>query len=158
MKGKGVLLLVTILLALACTSTASAAPASKVPFSATVVGGQSGSAERFWTDEEGVHVRGLPLIITIMGDVEGQIVGIMDANVNFDGFGDEQVKGVFTDGGGPIYRILLDLTLTDFGASITGTFVFIGVGSCKGIHITGTITAEDGGAAVLAGTKLTTHP
>lgn len=155
MKGKSILLLVAILLALACTSTASAAPASKVPFSATIVVGTTGDPERSWVDEEGMHIRGWVISGSISGDINGEVALIANLNIDFSGSGGEQVKGVITDGGLEIYRASFDITISTSG--MTGTFVFIGVGSCKGTHVTGTITAGAGGA-VLTGTKLTTHP
>jgi len=161
MKKLSLAFLVVLLSVVALTSaltTASAAPAIKAPFSATITGntGPPQSPKRFWIDEEGItHFRGLVVPASITGDINGDMEITENANVDSFGYGDVQVKAVITVGTEEAYRMSFDGTLS--GGVTSGTFVIDGMGSCKGIHITGTLTPTSTGAE-LTGTKLTTKP
>ena len=150
--------LVSVIVLLSTSTTVLADLATKEPFSATMTYGWWTSIERVWIDEEGVmHVRG-EFVMTISGSIDGTVA--LTVNENFFGdprSGDFQAKGNITASDGDVYLISSDMTLIT--GTLSGTFVILGTGSCKGIHVTGTVTAtpypnqED-----LEGTKLTTHP
>jgi hypothetical protein len=152
--------LVSVLALVSLSTTALAAPATKVPFSATLQITEILGAKRVWTDEEGIlHLRGWNGRGTITGDISG-LIEIIE-NVNMDtssGYGNAQVKGVITVGSEEAYRMSADVTMEGYGATISGTFVIQGMGSYKGIHVTGTLSTSGTDQAVLTGTKLTTKP
>jgi len=164
MKRLSLAFLVVLVSVVALTSaltTALAAPATKVPFSATLQITEYLGYERAWTDEEGVwHVRGWSMRGLITGDINGQIEIIENGNMGMYPSGnlDVQLKGVITVSGEEAYRITADLNISSGGVISSSNFVLHGMGSFKGIHITGTITVIDLTYSLLTGTKLTTKP
>jgi len=163
MKRLSLAFLVVLVSVVALTSaltTALAAPATKKPFSATLEFTEYLGYERLWMDEEGInHIRGWSMKGNVSGDIVGQIEIIENVNMFMDPskYLDAQIKGVITVGGEDAYRMTADLTI-EGGVISSSNFVCNGMGSFKGIHITGTITIIDPLHALLTGTKLTTKP
>jgi hypothetical protein len=150
--------LVSMLALVSASTTALAAPATKEPFSATIQPTEMTPPERWWTDEEGtMHARGMVVTALITGDIVGQLEIIVNTNMDPSGYGDEQVKGVIKVGSEEAYRMTADITF-EGGVISSSNFVLNGMGSFKGIHMTGTITTPTPGQAELTGTKLTTKP
>jgi len=150
--------LFSVLALVSASTTALAAPAIKVPFSATLQDIVTLGVERWWTDEEGtMHARGMVVTANITGDINGQVNITVNMNMDTSGYGDEQVKGVITVGSEEAYRMTADITI-EAGVISSSNFVIHGMGSYKGIHITGTITPIDPTHVLLTGTKLTTKP
>jgi hypothetical protein len=165
MKRLSLAFLVVLVSVVALTSaltTALAAPATKEPFSATLQITEYLGYERGWMDEEGInHFRGWSMKGNVSGDINGTIEIIENANMDMHPSGnlDVQLKGVITVSGEEAYRITADLTIeSGVISSSNGNFVLHGMGSFKGIHITGTITVIDLTHSLLTGTKLTTKP
>jgi len=160
MKKLSLAFLVVLVSALALASastTAFAARATKEPFSATLEVTEILGAERWWTDEEGTtHVRGWVFRGLISGDIVGQVEFVENVNMNAS-YVDVLVKGAITVGGKEAYRMSADLTL-EGGVISSSNFVCNGMGSFKGIHITGTIAIIDSTHSLWTGTKLTTKP
>ena len=162
MKKLSLAMLVVLVSVLTLTSTLTtvlAAPATKEPFSATMAfSGMTAPPERLWTDEEGVeHARGIGETFSITGSIIGTVELTVNSNFVYSGYsqsGDAQAKGTITSGEG-VYLISVDVTIIT--GTVSGTFVIHGTGSCKGIHITGTLSSSAAGL-VLEGTKLTTKP
>ena len=97
----------------------------------------------------------------LRGLFTGDIVGQAELVVNFDMNAthlEEQLKGVITVDSEEAYRVSAELTLTPPLGVLSSNFVFNGMGSFKGTHITGTITPIDATHSLFAGTKLTTKP
>jgi cytoskeletal protein CcmA (bactofilin family) len=91
------------------------------------------------------------------GDINGQIVGKENLNVDATFAGDLQVKAVIEVASEPLYKMSADLVIKTY--VLSGTFVIQGTGSLKGIQITGTISGTLGDTtATLAGTQVIVHP
>jgi hypothetical protein len=151
--------LFSVVALLSTSTTVLAAPATKEPFSATMTFTGMSPPERLWTDEEGVqHVRGLGETFSISGSIVGTVALTVNWNFVVSGYsqsGDAQAKGIITSGE-DVYLISADVT--EIAGTASGTFVIRGTGSCKGIHVTGTLTSTPYGQLDLEGTKLTTKP
>ena len=160
MKRLSLAFLVVLVSVVALTSaltTALAAPATKEPFSATLEVTEMLGYERGWMDEEGMgHIRGWVGTGLISGDIVGEVEFVENINMNAS-YLDAQVKGVITVGDEEAYRITADLTI-ESGVISSSNFVIHGMGSLKGIHVTGTITVIDSTHSLFTGTKLTTKP
>jgi len=150
--------LISMLALVSTSTTALAAPALKEEFEATMQFTGFTPPKRSWTDEEGVqHMRGLGETFSISGGIVGTVALTVNSNfvyADYSPSGDAQAKGTITSGE-DIYLISVDVTLV-MGIP-SGTFVIHGTGSCKGIHITGTLSSTAEGL-LLEGTKLTTKP
>ena len=151
------IVLVSVLALVSASATALAAPATHESFSATFELTKMLPPERAWIDEEGmwVHIRGLVVRGLFTEDIVGQAEFVENINNNATHL-DAQGKGVITVDGEEAYKMSFDITI-ELGV-FSGTFVMYGMGSFKGIHITGTITPIDATHSLFTGTKLTTKP
>lgn len=149
---------ISVFAVLCTTMTSLAAPPTRQPFSATIQSGPPQSIEKMWVDEEGItHIRGASLTGTMAGDINGQIVGKENLNVDATFAGDLQVKAVIEVASEPLYKMSADLVIKAY--VLSGTFVIQGTGSLKGIQIKGTISGTLGDTtATLAGTQVIVHP
>jgi len=147
------------LLVLFAVTPVLAAPSVKEPFQATTLSGETIDPGTFWlAGLWTVHLRGLEVLAPMTGDIEGVLKLTENANMNtLVNQMNIQVKGVIYVGSDEAYLVSANAKMTSQG--LTGTFVFQGVGSCKGIHITGTVSAEPNSpVASWTGTKLITKP
>jgi len=151
------IVLVSVLALVSASTTALAAPAIEEPFSATFELTEMLSPERAWIDyEEGsMHIRGLVVRGLFTVGIVGQAEFVENINNNATHL-DAQGKGVITVDGEEAYKVSFDITM-ELGV-FSGTFVMDGIGSFKGIHITGTITPIDDTHSLFTGTKITTKP
>jgi len=140
-----------------------AEPSVKEPFQAYSTATSTGDPTRYWTAGLWTtHLRGLVATADMTGDINGVLELTENANMNaMAGQMNVQIKGAIYVDNVKAYSVSVNAKMTSQMTSegLSGTFVFQGVGSYKGIHITGTVSAGPTSiVAIWTGTKLTTRP